>query len=133
MSIEVSDRSIDLELITKIKEISGQDVFKCMQCGTCASACPMRDLLDLSSTRLMHMIQFGQEDHIMNSRTCWICASCQQCMVRCPRGIDVAAVMETVRQLVLRKNENYIEPFEIEDVGDLPQIAAVSSFRKHTA
>ena len=133
MSIEVSDHSIDLELIRKLKEISGQDVFKCMQCGTCSSACPMRDLMDLSPTRLMHVIQFGQENHIQNSRTCWICASCQQCMVRCPRGIDVAAVIEAVRQLMLRKNENYIETFEIEDFGALPQIAAVSSFRKHTA
>jgi hypothetical protein len=43
--------------------------------------------------------------------------------------------MEAIRQITLRTNENYLEPFEIDDelVEDLPPIAMVSCFRKHTA
>ncbi len=133
MPMDISCRTIDQEMIDKIKEISGQDVYKCMQCGTCAAACPMRDIMDLSPTRLVHMIHFGRRSEVTSANTTWICASCLMCQVRCPRGIDVPRVMEAVRQLTLRLNENYIEPFEIEGVGELPQIAAVSTFRKHTA
>lgn len=133
MSISITDRTIDLELIRKIKEISGQNVYKCMQCGTCAGACPMRELMDYGPTRIIHMLHFGQGDKLVDSRTVWLCASCHECQARCPRGIEIPKVMEAVRLLTLRQNRNYIEPFEIEEIRELPQIAAVSSFRKLTA
>ena len=79
------------------------------------------------------MLHFGQGDKLVDSRTVWLCASCHECQARCPRGIEIPKVMEAVRLLTLRQNRNYIEPFEIEEFRELPQIAAVSSFRKLTA
>ena len=29
----------------------------------------------------------------------WICASCQTCTTRCPNGIDIAQLMDTLRQI----------------------------------
>jgi heterodisulfide reductase subunit C len=55
--------------------------------------------------------------------------------VNCPRGIDLARVMEAVRLLTLRKNVNRIEPSKMidEELKKLPQIAMVSCFRKMTS
>ena len=135
MSINISNRTIDLEFIRKIKDISGQDIYKCMQCGTCAGACPMRELMDFSPTRIIHLIHIGQLNKVSDSNTVWLCASCHTCEARCPREIELPKVMEAIRILTLRKNEDYIAPFEIEKerINELPPIAMVATFRKHTA
>ena len=135
MPFILSDQELNREFVRKIKEISGEDVYKCMQCGTCAGACPMREVMDLSPTRAIHMVHFGQLDKLNESNTVWMCASCHNCEARCPRGIDLPKVMEAIRLLSLRQNENYVEPNDLEEekIKELPPIAMVASFRKHTA
>ena len=75
------------------------------------------------------------EEDILSSKTPWVCASCLSCTVRCPRGIDLARVMEAIRLLKLRENIDYVKLSDIdkEIIEELPQIALISSFRKHTA
>ncbi|MCK8601484.1 4Fe-4S dicluster domain-containing protein [Syntrophobacteraceae bacterium DRH4] len=85
--------------------------------------------------KIMRMAQFGLENEVAESKTFWTCASCHSCSVTCPRGIDLAKVMEALRQLSLRKNVNYVEPSKLpsETVKEMPQIAMVSCFRKMTS
>jgi len=47
----------------------------------------------------------------------------------------MAKLMEAVRHITLRKNINYVELSKIaaETLAELPQVALVGSFRKHTA
>ncbi len=135
MPLTISDKTVDLEFLRKVEEISGQPVSKCMQCGTCSGSCPMKELLDLTPREVILNTIFGQRERVQACKTTWLCASCHQCMARCPRGIDLTRVMEAIRQITLRVNQNYVEPFEIEKetVEECPQIALVSCFRKHTA
>ncbi len=95
----------------------------------------MSGQMDRLPRQVMRMAQFGLEDDVIDSKTCWTCASCHTCSVNCPRGIDLARVMEAIRQLTLRKNENFVEPSQLpaEVVKELPQIAMVSCFRKMTS
>ena len=134
MPIKISLRTIDEELQRKVREISGQNFSKCFQCGTCAGSCPMSEHLTATPRRLMALLQLGQRDALEEANTAWVCASCHTCMVRCPRGLDITAIMEGLRQVVLRQNINRIEPSNLqpEEVIDLPQIAMVSGFRKLT-
>ena len=83
----------------------------------------------------MLLAQWGQKESLLSVNTPWVCASCHTCEVRCPRGIDIPRVMESLRQVILRQNENHIQPCEVdkEKFDELPQIALVSTFRKHTA
>ena len=131
----IDEKTFGKDFVDKVKEISGQNIEKCMQCGTCSGGCPMVEVLQLTPRKVMHLSALGQEDLVINSNTIWLCASCNTCAVRCPRGIDIPKVMEALRQIFLRKNQNYIEPNEIPDdvLKDLPQIVMVSCFRKHTA
>ena len=134
MPLKISYRTIDAQFQNKVREISGQNFYKCFQCGTCAGSCPMNDHISATPRKLMAMLQLGLSDFLEDVNTPWVCASCHTCMVRCPRGIDIPKVMEAMRQISLRQNNNQIEPSNLqpEEVIDLPQIAMVSGFRKLT-
>jgi heterodisulfide reductase subunit C len=135
MPILISDRTIDEGLRRKIKEISGEDVGKCYQCGTCSGSCPMTDHMTSLPRRAMALAHLCQEEALLATDTPWVCASCHMCTVRCPRGIDIARVMEALRQIILRTNVNRIEPCQLpsEDIKDAPTIAMVAGFRKMTS
>jgi heterodisulfide reductase subunit C len=123
------------EFIQKVKELSGQNINLCYQCGTCSAACPNANEVDLLPRQLMRRAQLGLGKDVTKSKTPWICASCLSCTAHCPRGIDLARVMEAIRLISLRDNVDYVKLSEIpkEAIEELPQIALISSFRKHTA
>jgi heterodisulfide reductase subunit C len=135
MPIKISPDTAKREFIEKVNELSGQNIYQCMQCGMCAGACPMAPQLDVVPRRVMRMLQLGLEDRVKDCKTFWTCASCHSCSVNCPRGVDLARVMEALRLLTLRKNINFIEPSELpdEEIKELPVIALVSGFRKLTS
>lgn len=124
-----------LESIKKLNELSGENVKLCMQCATCSGMCPMTAEMDYGPRKVMHMAQFGLQKKLAGINTYWKCASCHACTVKCPRGIDIAKVMEALRQQTLRKGTNKIEPSQMpaETIAELPQIAMVAGFRKLTS
>jgi len=124
-----------LESIKKLNELSGENVKLCMQCATCSGMCPMTAEMDYGPRRVMHMAQFGLQKQLAEINTYWKCASCHACTVKCPRGIDIAKVMEALRQQTLRTGQNKIEPSQMsaETIAELPQIAMVAGFRKLTS
>jgi heterodisulfide reductase subunit C len=134
MRLEISPAMLRGELVAKITEISGQDINLCYQCGKCSAGCPMSFAMDLLPNQIIHAVQLGLVEDIANSRTPWLCASCLVCTVRCPKGIDIARVMEALRQITLRRSEDFVDPAGLEQntVAELPQIALVSGFRKLT-
>ena len=93
----------DAKLRTLVEHKSGQDVQACYQCGKCSAGCPAAYTMDLSPRQAMRAIQLGLEELVLNSDTIWICLQCQICSVRCPRLIDIAKVMETLRILSLAR------------------------------
>ena len=135
MSIIVSKRTIDEQFRKKVAEISAQNVHQCFQCGTCSGSCPMNEEIDLMPRQVMIMLQFGQSKALDKAKTPWVCASCHTCVVRCPRGIDIARVMESLRLIKLRQNVDHLKLSELEPkkVEQLPQIAMVSGLRKMTS
>jgi len=134
MTISIGAQTLSLTSIQEINELSGESVNVCMQCATCTGMCPMAHEMDFSPRKVMHLAQFGLVDKMADINTYWKCASCHACSVKCPRGIDIAKVMEALRQKTLRKSINYIEPSEMpkEVIAEVPQIALVAGFRKFT-
>jgi len=135
MTLVISRRTTNDKFREKISQISGEEFSKCFQCGTCSGSCPMCDHIDALPRKIMALLQLGDYDALRELNTPWVCASCHTCMVRCPRGIDITKVMESIRLAKLRTNENHIEPSNLqpEEVVELPQIALVSGFRKMTS
>ncbi len=135
MAVKLSPNTVKKEFIEKLEKLSGQNIQKCFQCGTCSGTCPMSDSMDTPPRQILRMAQLGLQEDLEKSETCWVCASCHGCNVMCPRGVDLPRVMEALRQMKLRKNVNKIEPSEIpaETIKDCPQIALVAGFRKLTS
>jgi len=75
------------------------------------------------------------DEYVMDNKTMWICATCNACTVRCPRGLDVSKVAEALRQIRLRKSIDKIDINKIskKDLTELPQIAYVAGFRRLTS
>jgi len=135
MKTVISPAKLHSEFVRKVAEISGQNLTLCYQCGTCSGSCPMSFAMDLLPRQIMRLVQLGLEEQIADANTIWLCASCLTCTVRCPKGVDTSRVMEALRLITLRKNINFVEPSEIppETIAEMPQIALVSGFRKHTS
>ena len=137
MTLRISGegQTVAISSIKKINELSGENVNVCMQCATCTGMCPMTEEMELSPRQVMHMAQFGMAEKLAEINTYWRCASCHACTVKCPRGIDIAKVMEALRQQTLRKSEDQVTLSDIpkEDIKEMPQIALVAGFRKLTS
>jgi heterodisulfide reductase subunit C len=87
----------------KIKELSKETISSCYQCEKCTNGCPLTFAMDINPHQVMHNLQLGQLDDILNSDSIWVCASCETCTTRCPNDIDIAHVMDTLRQLSKQK------------------------------
>jgi heterodisulfide reductase subunit C len=121
----------DLEKVAKLSE---QPVNLCMQCGTCSGSCPNVRQLDYSPRTIIHLAHLGLLDRLLASSMIWTCSSCLQCTATCPRGIDLARVMEAFRILKLQKREGRLSPAEVNlnPCADAPPILLISAMRKLT-
>jgi heterodisulfide reductase subunit C len=89
----------DGAFLEAVEARSGEKVCRCFHCRKCTNGCPLAFAMDFTPNQVMRMIQFGLSEELLRCATIWICASCQTCTTRCPNDIDVAHVMDTLRQL----------------------------------
>ncbi len=84
-------------------EESGQPVSLCFQCKKCSAGCPMIGEFDYPPNMVMRMVQLGEREPLLRSKAIWMCVSCETCGARCPNGISIAAVMDTLRAACVAK------------------------------
>ena len=135
MRINISRKKIKDPFVGKVEEISGQNLLACYQCGKCSAGCPSVSDMDILPNQIIRYAQLGFKDELLQSKSIWICASCFTCNSRCPKGINIAEIIEAIRQILLRKREDHLKIEELSDSekGDVPPIALVSSMRKFTS
>ena len=122
------------EQVKLIKERSGTDVRKCMKCGKCSGRCPAYQDMDIKPHQFVSYIEKGEIDKLLNSKSIYTCLSCFACVERCPRGVAPAAVVEAVRDTVVRaQGKNGLKAEEIPPIVDefIPQQLLVSAYRKY--
>lgn len=118
-----------MTILAKVEELSGEKLYACYQCGKCSAGCPMIEKMDVSPNQVIVMI-IREDEQILQAKTPWICAQCYQCGVRCPKEVDITKIMEALRLLHLRKDEDHLSLEKMKK--NLPQIAVVSASRKYT-
>ena len=122
-----------LEQTKLIKERSGTDTRKCMKCGKCTGRCPAYADMDVKPHQFVSYIEKGKINELLESTSLYTCLICFACVERCPRGVAPQAVIEAVRQEVIRaQGGNQIKAEEIPEMIDetIPQQLLVSMFRK---
>lgn len=119
----------------QILRMSGVNPLKCMRCGKCSGTCPSYDEMEYHPHQFVYMVETGELDALMNSKSIYKCLSCFACVDRCPRGVEPAKLIEAVRLTVIREKEkNHMTPDDIPQLvdDDLPQQAIVSAMRKYS-
>jgi len=85
----------------EVEEKSRTRVSACFQCLKCTGGCPVTFAMDIMPNQVIRMVQLGMKEEVLKSSTIWVCASCETCTTRCPNDIDIAHVMDTLRQAAL--------------------------------
>ncbi len=86
------------------RKAHGENLFSCIQCGTCSGTCPVSHYMDYSPRRIIAMVRGGFEDEVLGSSTIWLCASCYQCTVDCPKQIKLTDIMYALKQKAIAKH-----------------------------
>jgi len=131
--MEVHLKEPSPELREKIMKISGEDYYRCYQCGECTSGCPAADKMDIMPNQINMLLQLGEFQKVLSSKTIWICVACFECGTRCPKNIDIAKINEALRQVNIRQNIDLFNIWEAVKNEEFPTVALVASFRKFTA
>jgi len=82
----------------------GSPIHHCIQCGMCSASCPAAEFMEHSPREVVAMIAANLKDKVLSSDSFWYCASCYQCTVRCPRGINIADMMYALKRYSMWKN-----------------------------
>ena len=123
------------DLKEEIVRMSGVNPSKCMRCGKCSATCPAYDEMEYHPHQFVNMVDSGDIEPLLNSKSLYKCLSCFACIERCPRGVEPAKLVEAVRLSVIRQQgANYMTPDDIPAAvdEDTPQQLLVSVFRKYT-
>jgi heterodisulfide reductase subunit C len=99
-----------INLPLEVTHRSGQHVEFCYHCHKCTAGCPVVSAMEYGPDCLLRMVLLDQADLILSSRDIWLCAGCMTCMSRCPNDIDIAAVMDSLRQIAVFEGYQPGEP-----------------------
>jgi quinone-modifying oxidoreductase subunit QmoC len=64
-----------------------------MQCGVCAGSCPLGNAWTHTPQKIFMMIRAGKREEVLTSDSMWMCTSCYNCIVRCPRKLPITHIM----------------------------------------
>jgi heterodisulfide reductase subunit C2 len=83
------------------ERIDGIPVQRCYHCRKCTAGCPLAFAMEYNPNRIVRMIQSGRKDEVLNSSTIWLCVSCETCITRCPNEVDIARLMDVLREMAI--------------------------------
>ena len=129
--MEMDNKKICDEVIRR----SGVNPRKCMKCGKCSGTCPAYDEMEYHPHQFVYMVESGDIEPLLKSKSIYRCLTCFACVDRCPRGVEPAKLIEAVRlEAVRAQGNNHLKPDQLPDLldEDMPQQAIVSAFRKYT-
>lgn len=98
------------DLIAEIDKLSNQKVELCYHCHKCTAGCPVVEAMTYGPDNLLRMVALNQADEILGSKDIWLCAGCFTCATHCPNDIDIAAIMDALRQISIREGYKAGEP-----------------------
>ena len=119
----------------QILRISGVNPSKCMRCGKCSGTCPSYDEMEYHPHQFVYMVESGDIEPLMESKSLYKCLTCFACVDRCPRNVEPAKLVEAVRLMVIRKQgQNNMKPDDIPAQldEDTPQQLLMSALRKYS-
>ena len=85
-------------------------VSACYQCKKCSAGCPLTFAMDFYPDQVIRLALLGQDAQVLGCRTIWVCSSCETCTTRCPNNIDIAGVMDWLKEEAVRSGQASPQP-----------------------
>jgi len=85
-------------LIEKLREKGAGNPLKCVQCGSCTSACPVNFIQEGFNPRRI-VGSLARFSRIPNQDP-WLCSTCSLCSERCPQGVDPLSIILVLRAVL---------------------------------
>ncbi len=73
----------------------------CYQCKRCTNGCPVTFAMGLYPDEVIRRVNLGHMDKVLTCRTIWICSACETRTTRCPNEVDIAGVMDFMKEMAL--------------------------------
>ena len=83
----------------------------CYQCLRCSNSCPVSAFMDIKPHQVVRLVQLGQKERLLACSSVWVCLSCEMCSTYCPNEIDVAGLMNYVKNSIIACHKR---PAEVE-------------------
>ncbi len=100
MVVSIADNFSDFAKY--LNERTGENINLCFQCKKCSSGCPVSTFMDYMPNQIIHYARLGLKEIVLKSKTIWLCAACETCTTRCPQGIDLVKVMDSLKNIADR-------------------------------
>jgi heterodisulfide reductase subunit C len=108
MAIVISKVKNAGTLMDSVEKISGVSIKECLQCKKCSNGCPVAGITKTGPAETIRSLQLNTGDELLERDLVWMCVSCETCFTRCPMKIDMAAIMDALRNIaVLKKSTGH--------------------------
>jgi heterodisulfide reductase subunit C len=89
--------------IAHVEALARTKVADCYQCGKCSAGCPQADKMDILPSTIIRLIQYGDVEKAASTEAVWQCVGCLTCSTRCPKSVNIAGVMDSLKQISIEK------------------------------
>ena len=89
--------------LTYVESLAHTKVADCYQCGKCSAGCPRAEQMDILPSTVIRLVQYGEIQKAASAASIWQCVACQTCSTRCPKSVNIAGVMDALKQISLEK------------------------------
>jgi heterodisulfide reductase subunit C len=114
MQADVRSRAVrDPTLMGQVNARAEQHVELCFHCHKCTSGCPVAEEMRYGPDQILLMVQLGPSERLLRCADIWLCAGCEACATRCPNEIDIARVMDALRQIALAQGVRVADPSSV--------------------
>lgn len=93
----------DYQFLDQVEAAGPFDAGACFQCRKCTNGCPVTFAMDLYPDEVIRWVLLGQKEKVLNSKTIWVCAACETCTTRCPNGVKIAELMDSLKEMAIQE------------------------------
>ena len=129
-----------------LEQTTGVKVSYCYQCGKCTAGCVLAQEMDYAPSYIIRLLQTKNEANdrrVLSSNAIWICLSCENCIARCPKEINIPEVMDYLcersrKEGCINKESRPVVAFHsaflesVKRTGRLYEVGLVAGFKVRT-
>ena len=89
--------------VAHVEALAHTKVTDCYQCGKCSAGCPRSERMDILPNTIIRLVRYGDVNKAASAESAWQCVACLTCTTRCPKSVNIAGVMDALKQISLEK------------------------------